>query len=543
MVFNPALNLEAFATPSVNDVPPSLNAIYLRDGKYDGMTRADVAATFAAFRGQTATQRLALFFHGGLVDKALGQKEAANAYDNYEKHVFPLFFIWESGMWELLAHHLPLVFAETIFGRIVSHATDLLSSKLTQGGMGADQSARVAVSRNVEEISVEAIEITSADIDVFMTAIKNDQAIQQEAAAIARTSKSVDSLLATTGRASLQLSPRTYLSPDVVAAIRGAFVQANPSNLGTAQTLGTLPFEIRGAVQAAWAIAKAAVPVIINSVKRFVAKRDHGIACTIVEEVLRALYLANTGSSIWEEMKRETEDAFGSDSSLYGGTAVIEELCLQLKQEPNTPVTLVGHSTGAVYIGNFLHHVDTALRAQGDTTTAFDIILLAPASTMDFFASRYTSRVRGVRIFQMKDATEQQDHLMSADFGPADPSILGRVYPRSLLYLVSGICEYFEGQGGTGSHAFDGDDMPILGMDRFYAQTAVFAPADYPNVAQARAKFAVAPPTVPTKYVRVLSPTATTPNDGYRSTAEKHGNFPGDQPTVDSIRVCFRQGL
>jgi len=29
------------------------------------------------------------------------------------------------------------------------------------------------------------------------------------------------------------------------------------------------------------------------------------LTCTIVEEVLRALYLANTGSSIWEEMKRE----------------------------------------------------------------------------------------------------------------------------------------------------------------------------------------------------------------------------------------------
>jgi hypothetical protein len=42
-----------------------------------------------------------------------------------------------------------------------------------------------------------------------------------------------------------------------------------------------------------------------------------------VEEVLRALYLANTGSSIWEEMKQETEDAFGADSSVYGGTAVI----------------------------------------------------------------------------------------------------------------------------------------------------------------------------------------------------------------------------
>ena len=544
MVFNPALNLQAFATPSANEAPPSINAIYLRDGRYDGMTRADVAATFAAFREQTATDRLALFFHGGLVDKVTGQKEGANSYDNYANIVFPLFFIWESGIWEVLAHHLPLVFAETIFGRIVSHATDLISSKIPQYGPEAGQVVLLEAALNLPNAGAEKIEVTSADIDAFMTAIKNDEAIQQEAVAIARTSNSVDTLLAPTATTdSFQLSPRTYLSPDVVGAIRGAYVQANRTNLSSEQPLAAIPLDIGGAIQAAWAIAKAAVPVIVNSVKRLVAKRDHGITCTIVEEVLRALYLANTGSSIWEEMKRETEDAFGLDSNLYGGTAVIEELCMHLKQKPSTPITLVGHSTGAIYIGNFLRHVDIALRAQGDTTTVFDIILMAPASTMDFFTSSYTSRVRGIRMFQMKDATEQQDHLMSADFGPEDPSILGKVYPRSLLYLVSGICEYFEGQGGSGPHGLDGDDMPILGMDRFFEQTAVFSLADYASVGQARSEFAVAPPTIPTKCVRVISPTATTPNDGYRSTAEKHGNFPGDQPTIESIRVCFQQGL
>jgi hypothetical protein len=91
MTFNPALNLEAFAIQSASAAPPSINAIYLRDGKYDNdMPRASVAATFAAFREQTVTNRLALFFHGGLVDKASGQQGAANEYDAYNKLVFPL---------------------------------------------------------------------------------------------------------------------------------------------------------------------------------------------------------------------------------------------------------------------------------------------------------------------------------------------------------------------------------------------------------------------------------------------------------------------
>jgi hypothetical protein len=545
MPFNPALNLQAFAVQSTSAAPPPIHALYLRDGEYDGMTRDDVAATFAAFRAQTATNRLALFFHGGLVDKASGQQGAANEFEKYKDVVFPLFFIWESGIREVLVHHLPLIFAETIFGRIVDHATDLLTSKLSQAqGAQHRKGTALDVKLDLADTTPEKLVLTSADIDAFMLAIKNDEQIQHEAVAIARSSNSVDALMPTTTiSGALQLSPRTYMSPEVVSAVRGAYAQASRRNLGTAEKLDALPFDLGGAIEAAGVIAKAAEPVVINCVKRLVAQRHHGVPCTIVEEVLRALYLANTGSSIWEEMKRETEDAFGADSAMYGGTAVVEELCAQLKQKPGTPVTLVGHSTGAIYIGNFLRHVDIALRAQGDTTTMFDVILMAPASTMDFYAANYASRVRGIRIFQMNDATEQQDHLMSKDVGPTDPSILGKVYPRSLLYLVSGVCEYFEGEEGSGPHAFDADDMPILGMDRFYAQSSIFTPGDYPSVGQARTQFAVAPPTEPTKYVRVLSPTAPTPDDGYRSTALKHGNFPGDGPTMNSIRVCFKHGL
>src|ERR1700730_7198157 len=133
MRFNPALNLQAFSTQSIAPAPPSINAIYLRDGKYDNnMKRADLAATFEAFRTQTATDRLALFFHGGLVDKALGQQGAANQYESYKDFVFPLFFIWESGFWEVMAHHFPLIVAETIFGRIVDHALKLVSTKAPQ---------------------------------------------------------------------------------------------------------------------------------------------------------------------------------------------------------------------------------------------------------------------------------------------------------------------------------------------------------------------------------------------------------------------------
>ena len=534
---NHALNLEAFAVRSGSPAPPALNALYLRDGTYDNMTRADVAATFAAFRAQNQTKRLALFFHGGLVDKASGQQGAANEFTAYTGHAFPLFFIWESGFGEVLAHHLPLIFAETVFGRLLTHATDVIAPKLTapQAGMNA-----------VQAINTVPVTLSSDEIDTFLEAVKSDPIVQHEAVAIARSSQDANAILTqSVTTQTMVLSQRTQMSPEIVSAVRGAFVQASsPVGAGTTTvTVQAIPFTGAGALQAAFSIAKAAVPVLLNTIKRFARGRDHGLTCTLVEELLRALYAANFGSAMWEEMKKETEDAFSPDSSKFGGTAVIEELCQLVKDKADTRITLVGHSTGGVYIGNFLTHVDQALTAQGDATTKFDVILLAPANTNDFFANKYVpGRVSGIRIFQMRDSVEQQDHLLTKDVGPGDPSILGKVYPRSLLYLVAGVCESFEGQGGSGKHALDAFDMPILGMDRYYENNRVFTAADYPSVGLLRTEFPV--PAAGPAFARVLSPTnlATAPL-GFRCTAMKHGNFPGDEFTIESLKECFDHGL
>lgn len=99
MPFNPALDTDSLLVRDGNTAPPPLNALYLRDGKYDSMGRDDVTKTFQAFRDQKNTARLALFFHGGLVDKTSGQLSAAAEYDAYKELAFPLFFIWESGIW------------------------------------------------------------------------------------------------------------------------------------------------------------------------------------------------------------------------------------------------------------------------------------------------------------------------------------------------------------------------------------------------------------------------------------------------------------
>jgi hypothetical protein len=362
--------------------------------------------------------------------------------------------------------------------------------------------------------------------------------------AIARTSHGVESLFATAATITpLQLSPRTHLSPRGGKRHPRRVRTGKPSALATVQTFDALGFDLGGALQAAWASAKAAVPVLVSCVKRFVAKRDHGLTYTVVEEVLRALYLANAGSSIWEEMKRETAEPFGADPNRYSGTAVIEELCALVKQQPQTKVTLVGHSTGAIYIGNFLHYADAALTARGDTTTQFGILLMAPANTIDVYARSYTSRVLGIRIFQneRRDRAAGPPHVARRRAGRHVDCWV--VYPRSLLYLVSGIAEYFEGQSGIGPHAFDGDHMPLLSIARYYDHTSVFGASDYPNVAVVRSQFTVAPPPTPTTFVRVLSPTAPLPNDGYRSTSLKRGISRATARRWRASLWCFQHGL
>jgi hypothetical protein len=241
-------------------------------------------------------------------------------------------------------------------------------------------------------------------------------------------------------------------------------------------------------------------------------------------------------------MKKETADAFGADSNLFGGTAVIEELCKLVHDKPGTTFTLIGHSAGAVYVGTFLKHVDEALTAAGDATTNFDIVLLAPANSADFYAGTYTKRIRGIRMFQMKDATEQEDHLLSQGTGPSDNSFLGKIYPRSLLYLVAGVCEYFQGEDEEAPHDLDGFDMPILGMDRYFEQTEIFESQDYPSLDLIRAQF---PMQSVTKYARVLSPTDTTnpPPIGFRCGSLKHGDFPIDDETIQSIQTILQHGL
>ena len=72
-------------------------------------------------------------------------------------------------------------------------------------------------------------------------------------------------------------------------------------------------------------LVKYGIVILKRLIERFARRRDHGIYATIVEEVLRELYVDSLGALAWTLMKNDTHDAFGADAQVFGGTAFVAQ--------------------------------------------------------------------------------------------------------------------------------------------------------------------------------------------------------------------------
>jgi hypothetical protein len=557
-MFTPALDVAALThvatapdgTPPP-PAPPKNNAIYLSDGQYDdSMSQDDVVSAFKAFDASGQT-RLALFFHGGLVDKDSAAQGAGAQWQLYNNVCYPYFFIWESGIWEILAHHLPEIFASTLFTALHSHLTDTTApaAGVPQTSTALDfLSTPQSVANHPLNTSMSSpgFTISQAAITACVSAVAGDTRVQNALAGVARFNLSLtpDMHAKIAQTRSIELGPNEHLNDALVGLVTGAYKGNAKPSAAPQEATALFGFDIGGAVAAAWAFATQIVPTILNNVaNRFAHGRDHGIFCTVVEEILRVAYITTFGTDIWEEMKTETAEAFGADATKFGGTAVVKEIVARIVDKKNIQVTLVGHSAGAVYVGNFLDAVDAALTAAGDSTFTFDVVLMAAADTFTFQVANYAKRIRGVRSFGMTDLAESQDLLMSNDTATSsNPDLLGRIYPRSLLYLISGALETdATGIPTTPPHDLDTSDMPITGMDRFYANQAIFTPPSYPDVQAERAGLANTGGS--NLFMRVLSPSGDTAPPGQQCDAVKHGGFPADPLMVGSLTYLLQGGV
>jgi hypothetical protein len=116
------------------------------------------------------------------------------------------------------------------------------------------------------------------------------------------------------------------------------------------------------------------------------------------------------------------------------------------------------------------------------------------------------TRIDRVRSFGMSDELERLDQLVPV------------VYPRSLLYFVSGVLE---------AEA----DAPLVGMERFYATDGPFAADKLPDVETVRHHLGA-----DGRSVWSISDAA----GGLASGSTSHGGFDDDPSTLKSVQQFVR---
>jgi hypothetical protein len=404
-------------------MPTDSHAIVLSAGKFDGTSRDELHELFKAATAQR-TKQVVVHFHGGLIDKQSGLAAARKLKPIYEEAgAFPIFFIWESGWKEIVDHNIRAIFGEKIFQRIRVTVSRRCKAKV-DGAADPDQArAEGALADTPETEIIEELQKPTPFADTVPLLAEDSLVTTGESAQIEQT------LLEDPGFT----SDAEFVAGDPTSTLMSdELVPRSESDTGEAD---------RGAVTAALLIGRCTV-VIGRVIKRFVTKRHHGFYLTILEEILRGFYLGGVGKFFWDEMKKNIDNAFGfaPDS---GGTAFVDGLFQVLTANPELKVTLVGHSAGSIYACRLLRELPAKL----PPSVKLNLILVAAAIDMKSLAETLRGvgdRIEGFRSFGMSDERERID------------AIFGKLFPSSLLYFVSGVLE-------------DESDMPLAGMERFYA--------------------------------------------------------------------------
>jgi hypothetical protein len=487
------------------------HCVDLANGKFAGTTAADVERLFEKFARDPNRDRLVVHFHGGLVNKAAGTATAERLLPVYEAAGgYPVFFVWHSGLLEVIAGNLGQIVQEAIFRRMRDLLTQLAIGKARAAAGERAIGLELPPVRDVRRAIVAQAAEEAAAPDVFaadeallragdgrLTASQEALVIEQLQDDAILTQESL--AIAATGRTSTRDT-------------RGAGVAEPRATLMDEHVVAELQAEMgegeRGLISSAL-VARRAAGALKNVLARFAGGRDHGLYPTVVEELLRAFYLGQGGQIVWSAMKQDTRDAFGEDPRVHGGTAFLHGLRDRAQRGDDARTILVGHSTGAVYICEFLRHADAILPP--DQT--FEVVLLAPACTFDLLErtlEAHGHRIAGLRIFTMRDELERADRLVPA------------VYTRSLLYFVSGVVE-------------DEPDMPIAGMHRFHVDPERFKPPAFASVENVRKYLAA-------KDGRVVW-SKSTGRDGWSTTSRRHGDFDDDCPTLASVGHVITSGF
>jgi hypothetical protein len=436
-----------------------------QDGVLGETSEADVQALVDALEDH---QKVVIHLHGGLVSKEAALSNAEKLAPAYiEAGIRPVFIAWESSFLETIRNNLHEIDKEALFGALVKRLLQYAVGKLTQvedaksgvGGIHPPKDLDVSIEMNKRSsgqlpygsIATPApSELSKAERDAFERALASDQQFQQavkniiadrQATNIEDTSKGVS--------ATVRGSGQTLLS----AAVLDELAEDSKSRA-----------DAKGLITTARLIQMAGA-ILVRVVKRLHSGRDHGVYATVVEEVLRELYVDNVGAFIWGAMKQETLDTFeaGAPGLPRAGYTLMRKLGALMSAGHKPEISIVGHSAGAIYACHFLKHLAEVRRSQPypipHDFCLKNLLLLAPACGFDLFEQVLDEHEKqklfdSFRMFALGD--ERESNYWEVPL----------VYPRSLLYFVSGVVEEVGGKG-----AFD---LPLVGMQRYYTKLDVY---------------------------------------------------------------------
>jgi hypothetical protein len=432
-----------------------------RDGVLEGTTPEKVRALAAAI---VATPRSVIHVHGGLVSKKQALATAARLDPLYRAEgVLPVFPVWKSGLLEVIRAHAREIFGEEIFRVLFKHLLAHAGGKLMQqrGGGGEPYTPLndAAVERALEQADRAARDPSAPEpLLGLQPETPPDPVTPEEEDRFAEELNESPELAAAILRVKIRLGLSTWTALPGVPIIGVKTLMSRHIK----EELRAEDARARGIARSA-VIIKHAVFILTRIIKRFVQKRDHGLYATTVEEICRDLYIDAAGAWVWGRMLNDTGGAFepGSAQKPRGGTLLMQEIGKLMGQFAAAgaqlpKISIVAHSAGSVWACHFLQHL-LKLRSAGTFPRAFQmdrLILLAPACTSARFASILTLPAptplfSEFRMFALDDAHE-------AGYWEAPP-----LYPRSLLYMVSGM---FETEV----------DAPLLGMERYFRRSAVY---------------------------------------------------------------------
>lgn len=394
----------------------------------------DVDAMFDHIR-QGQKKHIALFFHGGLVGECNGMEAAERFYRFYfrEDGIYPVGFVWETGFLPSLVEHFKEEASGGFFKAVFQKAAEKLLDKLGIQVPGLPDLPLGIKSKELVFMTNTAL------LEVENATLFEDKAEQYKDVPL----EEIEMELLSEAPAAEQ---EVFLFQEWNTAQPMSKSLASPAN-----------------------IAIFGLKVAARCIYRFARKRNHGVLATVQEEVYRQIKLGpigveDTAIGIWDQMKKQADLMWKSNESRtgdhqYAGRYFLDKLSDYVKEVAaaggEVKIELVGHSAGSIAICE-LFDLLMSEKAQYDHIRFNNVIFLAPACKCDLFyhtVMKMTDRFKKFRMFTMHQEVEEKDILVDVPY-------LTWLYPMSLLYFVSGLCE-------DGDKWFDEDvkgDTCILGL-------------------------------------------------------------------------------